>query len=226
MSRRRRRQRHRQRLVQHRLEKKRTNALGLGILVAAAVGTFALVQWVQLRGPGRRELNAHLPRCPVGGTPVNFAVSMTTEAGPVYFCCAHCVQKLEASPATYASAVVEQREFLSTMARVQVCCPVSGKMIKPDIPLESAPGTVWFCSDECRARYAADPAAYRAALAASYSYQVKCPVSGDPIAVAHSANLQDSYPVYFCSSECRAAFLDDPAAYKDALADQGVRWSP
>lgn len=119
-----------------------------------------------------------LPKCPVSGEPVDFYVSTVTDDGPVYFCCPDCIAKFKAKPAEFAVQVKAQRAAASKLPRVQVTCPVSGEPISKKSFLERDGQKIYFCCNDCKGKYEADPAAYKAKLAASYTYQAKCPVMG------------------------------------------------
>lgn len=54
-----------------------------------------------------------LPNCPVMDQPIDFAISVRTADGPVYFCCKGCIAKYQANPAKYAEKVAAQRKALA-----------------------------------------------------------------------------------------------------------------
>lgn len=163
-----------------------------------------------------------LPLCPVMGDPVDFGVSTQTADGPVYFCCPACIRKFEKDPAKYADKVAAQREALQKLERIQVTCPVTGNPIDGKTFIMSAGQGVHFCCDKCPAKYERDPAKYQVKLAASYTYQTRCPVSGgkiDPKAFVDLAGQR----VYLCCPGCAEKLTQDPAKYAPKLEAQGIR---
>lgn len=55
-------------------------------------------------------------RCPVGGMPINRDLLIDTDAGTVYFCCEHCIEKFIANPQTFQEGVEAQRRALAADA--------------------------------------------------------------------------------------------------------------
>lgn len=164
-----------------------------------------------------------LPKCPVSGEPVDFYVSTVTDDGPVYFCCPDCIAKFKAKPAEFAVQVKAQRAAASKLPRVQVTCPVSGEPISKKSFLERDGQKIYFCCNDCKGKYEADPAAYKAKLAASYTYQAKCPVMGGDIDPTAFTDLPTKQRVYFCCMACEKKLLADPDEYVPKLAAQGLK---
>jgi YHS domain-containing protein len=166
------------------------------------------------------EAVADLPKCPVMGEPINFAVSVATDDGPVFFCCKDCIPKYEADPAKYAEKVAAQRKALADRPKVQVLCPVSGEPVDPKVFVEHDGAKVYFCCKGCIGKFQKDPEKYKAALANSYTYQTKCPVSGNAIdPEAHVGKI------YFCCKGCPKKFFADPAKYAPNLEAQGFKFA-
>jgi len=164
-----------------------------------------------------------VPKCPVSGEAVNFYVSLATDEGPVYFCCPDCIAKYKAKPKDYAEKVAEQRKALEKLERVQVTCPVSGEAVNEKVFTEKGGKKVYFCCKDCQAKYEADPAAYKAKLAASYTYQTHCPVMGEPIDPKSFADLPGKQRVYFCCMACEKKILAEPEKYAPKMAAQGYK---
>lgn len=209
-------------------KERKTNWATIGVLV---VGFAVALGWAWRGGsvspaPRAASANSNLPLCPVGGETINFAVSVPSDDGPVFFCCKHCIEKFRADPPKYATGVEAERRALANLPRIQVRCPVSGTVVSPAVFIERAGEKTYFCSAECREEFQSDPDSYRAGLAASYSYQTNCPVSGKPIDPSVSAALPDGTTVYLCSPECATALLRNPGDYASKLAEQGIRISP
>jgi Cu+-exporting ATPase len=104
-----------------------------------------------------------------------------------------------------------------------VTCPVSGDAIDAAVSVEHDGNPVFFCCRECLSKFQADPDAYRGKLAASYTYQTKCPVTGKPIDPGVSFTMPEGERAYFCSEACKATFRRDPASYAAKLAEQGLK---
>lgn len=162
-----------------------------------------------------------LPKCPVTGEPANFNVSTTTPDGPVFFCCKKCVASMEKEPAKYAAAVAEQRKAMENRAKVQVACPVSGEPIDPKVSIEHEGQKIHFCCPKCIDQYKAEPAKYKTALAKAYTYQTKCPVSGEDINPTTAAVLPSGEKVYTCCKMCLGKLGAAGEKVAASLAAQG-----
>jgi len=195
--------------------------------IGLAVG-FAGLMWWMLQSERPRPAESQgfpswLLPCPIGDTPVNLAHFVGTDDGPLFFCCKHCAAKFAAEPGRYQEGAATQRELLQKLPRVQVTCPVSSETVNPTLCAESDGARVCFCSEACRERFLAQPAAYRKAVANSYTYQTRCPLTQDEIDPRIFETLQDGARVYFCSEACRIRFMENPAGWASGLANQGVR---
>jgi YHS domain-containing protein len=191
-------------------------SLGLGVSVALADP--------QDKEKGSETMAAELPACPVSGKPINFAVSTPTDDGPLFFCCQACVPKYVANPDKYASQVAVQREALSGRPKIQVTCPVSGEPVDTKVFLEQDGKNVYFCCNGCISKYQADPRKYAAALANSYTYQVKCPVTGEEIDPQSFTEVASGHRIYFCCDSCKPKFDATPEKYLTRLGAQGFRF--
>lgn len=80
-----------------------------------------------------------------------------------------------------------------------------------------------FCSEKCRTDYVINGAGDDPEADALYTYQVKCPVSGDPIHPQYWFAANGGFTVYFCTAECREEYSQEPARYRESLARQGIR---
>jgi YHS domain-containing protein len=203
--------------------------LGLVVVVFVVALPVALAQQHAPAGkPAQPEqkATAHevtpLPLCPVMGESIDFNVKTMTPSGPVYFCCPMCIEKYEAEPAKYAAKVAQQRAALEKLDRVQVACPVSGKPIDGKTFATVQGQRVGFCCEQCVPEYEKDPAQYKAALAASYTYQTLCPVRGEKIDATVYRDLPTGERIYFCCNACVDKLLKDPAQYAPNLAKQGI----
>lgn len=203
------------------------------IVATVAVLGFAvnsgLAQSHQGHGPAapqKKDKATALPLCPVMGDPVDFSVKTMTEDGPVYFCCKMCIKKYTKNPERYAKEVAEQRKVLAALPKIQVICPVSGKPVSEKAFIEQGGGKIYFCCKGCVGKYRDDPSRYRARLADSFTYQTKCPVSGERIDPATFTTLKTGQTIYFCCGHCEKKFLNDPAKYSEKLEAQGTPVDP
>jgi len=163
------------------------------------------------------------PLCPVMGEPVDFGVRTITDAGPVYFCCPDCIPKFEKDQAKYAERVAAQRQALKKLERVQVACPVTGNPIDGKTFIMSGGQGVNFCCKDCPAKYQQNPAQYKAKLEAGYTYQTRCPVSGEKIDSTAFVDLATGQRIYLCCPGCGEKLTKDPAKYAASLDEQGVK---
>lgn len=189
-------------------------------------GAFALAQQDKEHEHKKEEKKQEarkLPDCPVMGDTVNLAVRTETDSGPVYFCCDHCIGKYQKDPKKYEKEVKEQREILHKLPAVQTTCPISGKPVDAEASIEEGGHKVFFCCKKCPETYKKDPAKYAGKLAAAFTYQTKCPVSGEDIDAAVSTKTADGHVVYFCCGKCMEKFEADPEKYGPKLEEQGYK---
>jgi len=194
------------------------------LLPLALLAAFGLVRFSASAEP-RKAGAAALPSCPVMGEPVNLYVRAETKDGPVYFCCAECIERFEEKPDKYSKAVSEQRKALAALPKVQVACPISGKAVNPKLSVEAGGQRVFVCCEMCVEPLRKDFDKYKTKLLGSYTYQTICPVGGEPINPGSSMDMGKGQTVYFCCDECKAKFQAEPAKYKARLAEQGYRLS-
>ncbi len=165
------------------------------------------------------------PRCPVSGDPANLAVSVATDAGPVFFCCGDCIDPYQKNPKEYADKVEAQRKTLAKRDKVQVACPVSGKPADSKVSLERDGDTVHFCCADCIKPFSAEPEKYARNLANSYTYQTICPVMKHKIDPTSFTELADGRRIYYCCDGCGDKLFGKPAKYALNLAKQGYQYN-
>lgn len=104
--------------------------------------------------------------------------------------------------------------------KVAVKCVVAGKDIKEDKFAAYKGGKVYFCCDDCKAKFEKDPSAFAVKANAQLvttgqAKQVKCPISGQPVDDAVTSVVGGN-KVAFCCEKCKAkvdgAKGDDQAA--------------
>ncbi|MHC4064038.1 MAG: hypothetical protein ACYSUI_05995 [Planctomycetota bacterium] len=172
------------------------------------------------------DFAAVMPKCPVTDEPVDFNVKTYTEGGPVYFCCKGCIDKYRANPGKYAAKVSAQRAALAKLPKVQVLCPVTGKLVDGKTSIDHNGEKVSFCCPKCVAKFNENSAKYKTVLANSYTYQTKCPVMGGDIDPQSFTTLAGGQRIYFCCPGCEAPLFKDPAKYASKLAAQGFKIKP
>lgn len=169
-----------------------------------------------------------LPPCPVmdSGEPIDLSVSAFSEDGPVFFCCENCIGKYQADKQKYAAKIAEQRKALADLPRVQVKCPVTNQACDHKRYTEVDGKKVFFADAAAADKFQKDPAKYKVMLNNAYTYQTKCPVTGNPIQPRLSATIAGGRTIYFATADAKKAFLGDPAKYVAALNQQGIRVKP
>jgi YHS domain-containing protein len=98
--------------------------------------------------------------CPVSGDPADRKVSVESDGKKVYFCCPGCINKYRADPGKFAAALANGYTYQTT-------CPVMGEPIDPKAFTTTADGErIYFCCDQCDAKFFANPAKYAPNLVA------------------------------------------------------------
>jgi len=192
----------------------------------AATSTYAQHQGHGHSSTAAQETALSLPNCPVTGKPVNLAVSVPTDAGPVFFCCKDCIPKYKADLQKYAANVEPQRAALSQRAKIQVTCPVSGDPVDTTVFAEFEGRRVYFCCNGCVNKFERDPGKYQSALANGFTHQTRCPVMGEEIDPQAFTTVAGGQKVYFCCPRCEKDLFANPAKYLPNLKAQGYDFSP
>ena len=190
------------------------------LLVLGLVAGFALVLGGSAFGDDDKKVE--LPKCPVMGETISFKIAAKTDDGPVYVCCKMCVSRIEKDSSKYAKQIAGQRAILAKMPKVQVKCPLSGMPIDPESFATVAGKKVYACCSDCTEELKTNGDKHKAAIAASYTYQARCPVMPDEeINPAMATKLATGETVYFCCKMCVSKFTKDPAKYADNMAKMG-----
>ncbi len=171
---------------------------------------------------GSHAKKAVLPNCPVANEPINLALSIPTDDGPVYFCCKGCISLYKENPTKYATKVASQRKALADRPKVQVTCPVTKEPVDKKVFVETNGEKVYLCCKGCAKKYKSDPAKYAGALANSYTFQTKCPVMGGDINPKVSTTLSTGETIYYCCAGCDKPLRKNPAKYNKNLISQGI----
>ncbi|MDX2198749.1 MAG: hypothetical protein SF069_07230 [Phycisphaerae bacterium] len=198
----------------------------VGAVVAPAYGGNGAADDKPVSAAKPADSDQPLPLCPIMGEPVDFTLKAMTDDGPIYFCCEMCIPKYKKDPAKYAEKVATQRAAMEKRERIQVNCPVDAKSVDGKLTAEIAGHPIAFCSKACQAKHAEHPGAFKAKLADSYTYQTRCPISGEKIQPNVFVDLSTGQRIYFCCASCGDKLLKDPAKYAPKLQEQGVMIDP
>lgn len=121
--------------------------------------------------------------------------------------------------ASLAILILAQAPPMIVSAKGQTVCPVSGKPIdKAKSPhLDYQGQRIYFCCNQCPAKFKADPEKYFATIAKDgvilENIQTTCPVSGEKLSKKDVFVDYKGRRVYFCCPKCPPEFKKDPAKY-------------
>jgi len=186
-----------------------------------ALGLIATTAAV-LNAEGDDAASASKVLCPVTGEPANFLERVDLPDGPVYVCCKGCTKKIVEDPSKFAKQIAAQRAAVAKLPKVQVTCPVSGEPVDPEVTVDYNGEKVAFCCGGCVKKFQASPDSFKAKLAASYTYQTKCPVMGKDINPKAFTTLKSGAKIYYCCPGCDAKLRGNPDKYAEALEAQGI----
>ena len=189
------------------------------LLSLLLVGSFFIASNSPTRADEGQEKpeDSDFPKCPFMGDNIDFSLSIDTDDGPVYLCCHRCMNGFE----LYTKAVAKQRAALARLPKVQVTCPFSGDPINKEAFALVKGKKYYACNKQCAAKIKSNFDEIQPKLAGSYTYQTKCPVSGEEISPSSFITLKDGEKVYFCCKKCIGAFEADPAKFASKLTEQG-----
>ena len=99
-------------------------------------------------------------RCPLMGGEINKEVFVDHEGQRIYFCCPSCIPNFNKDPAGYLKKMKEQGILPEKTPKPQTRCPVMGGEINKDVFVDHQGKRVYFCCDQCTAKFKEDPAGY------------------------------------------------------------------
>lgn len=149
------------------------------------------------------------PLCPVMNEPIDPKVFVRYQGQRVYLCCTECTPEFNKSPEKFAKAIKAQWDAMPAH-RAQIKCPVTGEKINPAIFVEEPRYDLSFATEDAKAKFTKDRKAYESKLAECFTYQTKCPVSGNPIKPGFSKDIGGK-TVYFCCGACPAKANEETA---------------
>jgi YHS domain-containing protein len=125
-------------------------AIFLVVMLAGAVV-------VHVSADGTDKKNVTNKTCPVSGGPVSEKYRTEYMGQYVYVCCEGCLTEFNKTPETFVAKMSkEERDAIA----INETCPVSSEPIDKTKSVESEGRKVYFCCDNCVAKYKKDhPAA-------------------------------------------------------------------
>lgn len=149
------------------------------------------------------------PLCPVMNEPIDPKVFVRYQGQRVYLCCSECTPEFNKSPDKFAKGIKAQWDAMPAR-RAQIKCPVTGEKPSPTVFVEEARYDLCFANEEAKAKFTKDRKAYESKLAECFTYQTKCPVSGNPIKPGFSKEIGGT-TVYFCCGACPSKANEETA---------------
>jgi YHS domain-containing protein len=140
------------------------------------------------------------PVCPVSNEPIDQKTFVRYQGQRVYLCCSDCTAEFNKSPEKFAKAIKAQWDAMPAH-RAQIKCPVTGEKINPAVFVEEPHYDLCFANEDAKAKFTKDRKSYESKLADCFTYQTKCPVSGNPIKPGFSKDIGGK-TVYFCCGSC------------------------
>jgi YHS domain-containing protein len=149
------------------------------------------------------------PLCPVSNEPIDGKSFVRYQGQRVYLCCSDCTAEFNKSPEKFAKAIKAQWDAMPAR-RAQIKCPVTGEKINPAIYVEEPRYDLCFANEEAKAKFSKDRKAYESKLAECFTFQTKCPTTGNPIKPGFSKEIAGQ-TVYFCCGGCPAKANEETA---------------
>lgn len=148
--------------------------------------------------------------CPVSGEPIQKNAFTYFKNRRVYFCCKNCLGKFEKDPGKYSDGVTKQWEA-NKLLRVQVLCPVTGKVVDRKVYVEGDDDRIYFADEDAKKKWnGADQGMRNRLEEQCFTYQPLCPIGGEMVDPASSAEI-DGKKVYFCCDGCIEKFKKNQA---------------
>lgn len=122
-------------------------SITLCFLMLGLVGSLAVAQ----TAPAKEQTT-----CPVMGGKINKGIFVEHEGQRIYLCCPACIEKFKADPKAYAKKLQDEGVALE---KVQTTCPIEGGAIDKKISADQDGKRVYFCCQDCVAKFKADPGA-------------------------------------------------------------------
>ena len=99
-------------------------------------------------------------KCPVTGKDIDAAFTSELDGKLIAFCCGKCKAKFDADPDSFRAKLGLEQAVVA----INMKCPVTGKDIDPAFTSELDGKRVAFCCGKCKAKFDADPDAFRTKL--------------------------------------------------------------
>jgi len=118
-----------------------------------------------------------------------------------------------------------------TDLKPQTVCPVMGNKIDKNVFVDYQGQRIYFCCPACKEEFQKEPEKYMKKIAEDkvllQSVQEFCPVmTGHSLPCFINKNIFTDYKgrrVYFCSTECKKSFLEDPEKYLQYLGNRNKK---
>lgn len=156
--------------------------------------------------------------CPVTNKPVDRDQVTRFRGKWVYFASKQARQKFEADPYSYVDGLRKQWEADKPL-RVQVKCPVTGKVPSNEIYLGKGRDAIFFATPKARTAWEQQPEKYADHLAGCYTFQTGCAFCGGDIK-PDATREYHGRTLYFCCQGCPTGFMKNPAFYLAKVDEQ------
>lgn len=103
--------------------------------------------------------------CPVMGGKIDKSIYEDHEGKRVYFCCESCREEFKKDPDKYINKMEEAGVRVYDAEVADLKCPVTGEPVNKDVYTEYKGEKVYFCCEECKAKFEEDPEKYMKAHA-------------------------------------------------------------
>ncbi len=93
--------------------------------------------------------------CPIMGNQINKEVYVDFQGKRIYFCCKGCIATFNKEPEKYMKKMKDEGVVLASAV-----CPVTGEAANPEIFIEHEGTKYYFCCEDCKKKFQADPDTY------------------------------------------------------------------
>lgn len=166
--------------------------------------------------------------CPISGQQVRGDISVEYFGKRLYFCCNGCTARVERGIADEDFHArfrpIFLHQLLQTKQIVEVCCPMSKKELTADSATELTveKTRLVMCCEDCKtkaSKFAGREAIYKLFSDVNcFSFQDKCPVKNRRISPQTYWD-HGKRRVYFCSDDCRTAYMNAPRDFERRLPE-------
>lgn len=155
--------------------------------------------------------------CPVSGkeiTNIENAPKYEYKGKTYYFCCENCKEAFMKDPEKYIQVETHEGHMHAHAedSAYDPTCSMKIKKTEAAATYEYNGETYYFCSEQCKDKFAQNPEKYIQEQKEQY---VTCPVSGEIIRKSDAAGTYEynGKTYYFCCSGCKEKFVKNPENY-------------